>query len=218
MARPTDHDTRACNKCGVAKPVEAFPKQTGCKGGIRPTCKACMAEKTREWREADPERAKRSVQAVKERDPVRWRELDRARSKRYRERHPEVVRDRSVRYARANAGKIRLKYLANAEKVKARVKRWAAANPERVRINALASANRRRARKLKATPQWADHGRIKGVYAKRQRLQVLVGIAFHVDHIVPLQGRNVCGLHVPENLRVVPAKVNRVKGNRHGNE
>ena len=209
---------RCCNKCNVTKALDDFPRQKGCRNDRRPTCKSCMAEKTRLWREADPERAKASVAAVKERDPERWAELDRARSKRYRENNPEKRRESALRYARANTHKAQERYYANPEPVRAKAKLWAQQNPERVRVNALASTNRRRARKLQATPQWADQSLIKAIYEARDRLQAETGCKFHVDHVVPLKGKTVCGLHVPDNLTLLPAEDNLSKGNSYSDD
>jgi 5-methylcytosine-specific restriction endonuclease McrA len=44
------------------------------------------------------------------------------------------------------------------------------------------------------------------------------GVQWHVDHIIPLQGKNVSGLHVPENLQVIQGSLNIKKGNRFDNE
>ena len=69
---------------------------------------------------------------------------------------------------------------------------------------------RRRATQLNATPKWLtknDKEKIRKIYAKCPK-------GYHVDHIVPLKGKDVCGLHVPSNLRIITAHKNQSKGNR----
>lgn len=48
----------------------------------------------------------------------------------------------------------------------------------------------------------------------RKKREQSTGIKWHIDHVIPLNGRNVCGLHVWSNLAVIPAKVNLSKGNK----
>lgn len=71
-----------------------------------------------------------------------------------------------------------------------------------------------RARKLQATPPWADQGEIKAAYIVAEFFSKKFGEPWHVDHIIPLKGRNVCGLHVGNNLRAVPAVDNMRKHNQ----
>jgi excisionase family DNA binding protein len=73
------------------------------------------------------------------------------------------------------------------------------------------SAQRNRQRR-QATPAWADRIAIAGLYREARR-KSNGKVKYHVDHIVPLQGVNVCGLHVHYNLRVIPAVDNVRKSN-----
>ncbi|SRR6266404_3581489 len=68
---------------------------------------------------------------------------------------------------------------------------------------------KRRAVKLKRTPCWANLGNIKIIYINCPK-------GFHVDHIIPLCGKNVCGLHVENNLQYLPAIDNLKKANCFG--
>lgn len=71
----------------------------------------------------------------------------------------------------------------------------------------------RRAKKLKATPEWADLKKIKDIY-KSAITKSNINATYHVDHIVPLQGKNVCGLHVEFNLQIITSTENIKKSNK----
>lgn len=65
-----------------------------------------------------------------------------------------------------------------------------------------------RAKELRATPKWADLAEISKFYANCPE-------GFHVDHIIPLAGKNVCGFHILSNLQYLLAKDNLIKSNKH---
>jgi len=66
---------------------------------------------------------------------------------------------------------------------------------------------KRRAMKLKATPKFANLNKIKEIYKNCPK-------GYHVDHIIPLQGKNVCGLHVEWNLQYLTPSENSAKSNK----
>ena len=118
-------------------------------------------------------------------------------------------------------------YLSKAEvkiAARARTRKWNAANPERKRQMDLEFAEKnkalitsykakRRATLRQAMPSWLTQDQIlqiRAIYAKAKRLSDETGIPHDVDHIVPLAGKIVSGLHVPWNLRAIP----KIENNR----
>jgi hypothetical protein len=101
------------------------------------------------------------------------------------------------------------------DKIKCHACKGAEQKTNRANYNKLKA--QRRAAKLKATPKWLTTSQldeIKAMYVLADELTKSTGIPHQVDHIVPLQGSNVCGLHVPWNLQVIAASKNASKGNK----
>ena len=72
-------------------------------------------------------------------------------------------------------------------------------------------------RSKEATPEWLSKEQkqqIAAVYEHMRDCRAVTGEDYHVDHIVPLRGENICGLHVPWNLQVLPAYINTAKSNK----
>ena len=97
----------------------------------------------------------------------------------------------------------------NAEKIALKSDEWRRKNPEKH----CAKSGKRRAHKLNATPSWANDFFIEEIYDLAKRRTECLGIPYHVDHIIPLKHPLVCGLHVENNLQVIPAKQNLQKHN-----
>lgn len=115
------------------------------------------------------------------------------------------------------------------ERRRAKDRAYRAANREHLTYLSTLNSKRRRDRELGKyralwaksintrklrVPLWANDAASAAVYKLAAALERATGNLYDVDHIVPLKGRLVCGLHVVENLRAVPRSINRVKHNR----
>lgn len=102
---------------------------------------------------------------------------------------------------------------ANIKAFRARERLWRQNNRAKVKAKKL----RYNKATENATPTWLTDEQwdeMNAIYARARRKTEETGIEYHVDHIVPLQGEEICGLHVPWNLRAVPAKINLKKSNK----
>ena len=182
---------KSCGRCGEAKCVDQFAKNG--KLGRHPVCKQCRAQIERDRRASDPERA---------------RALEAARYAKNSEGKKRSI----ARYYQKNAQKIigreKERYRKNAERIKIRVKSYREGNKEKIRE----WNGTRRAKLRQAMPDWVDRRAVSAIYRKASELWAATGVEHHVDHVVPLSGKVVCGLHVPWNLQILTAAANLRKG------
>ena len=197
---------RPCTACGVEKPLTSqfFAERKRSVTGFDGKCRACVAEATREWRTRNTEKAKaysteyqRTSQVAK---AVKLRSQKKCRD--------EKMQDQSYVEAQRKARAER--HAADRERSLELHRMWVENN--RGRKNAINAA--RRAAMLQATPTWADFDEISKVYMECARISKETGVPHHVDHIIPLKGKSVCGLHVAANLRIITAKENLKKSNK----
>ena len=140
----------------------------------------------------------------------KYKEMARA----YRKANKEAVRLLGKKWREKNADKLRVAKRNHREKnkdsIRVYLKNWRINN--RGKVNAL--ERRRLAAKIQRTPAWHNMEAIEGFYRLAQELTRKTGVIHHVDHIVPLRGRLVCGLHVETNLQVITQTENCRKNNR----
>jgi len=148
---------------------------------------------------------------------------------------PELVLKRKAQAAAAgarwrakNLEKVALKLKkwrkANLGKEAARAKEWRKLNPGRTAAQKRWDKKnkhkrneyraRRNAAKINATPKWANRFFIQEIYDLATLRTKITGIRWEVDHVIPLRGVGVCGLHCEGNLQVITAVENNKKGNR----
>ena len=181
------------------------------------TCMACRAahyaankEGVRAYNaaycKANQERVATTKAAWAKRNPERRRAAEAA----YKTRNPSKVAARKAVYRAANREKIAAHlaayYVANKEK-------WAAYRKDNPGKRNATQAKRASA-KLQRTPSWANPKKIERIYELAAWLSRFTGIRYEIDHVIPLQGKFISGLHVETNLQILTKSANSSKGNR----
>lgn len=151
-----------------------------------------------EWRKANPERVKQLSLASRERRKDRWQEFLAQERERY-------ARDPAKKLAQIKARKVK-----DPTPFLEVLRRHYRNNKEAYR----AKCAFRRAVKLQATPAWSDKAAIVALHREAARITIETGVKHEVDHIIPLIGRTICGLHIPQNMQILTRTENRRKHNR----
>lgn len=210
MRAKANFPEKRCKKCGEVKSLDDFHKARGCRDGHRDSCKDCIRQYKKEYREAN----KDSIAAKKKAYYLKNKEKVCEYQAKYRKNNPELIKRRKKEYYEKNKEQITKKtcaYVAtNKDIVAERKARWKKKNAGHVNAQCM----ERHTKKLQRTPAWADKWTIKQYYILATKLSKMYGVKFHVDHIIPLQGKVVSGLHTHNNLRVVTQQENLTKSNR----
>lgn len=233
-----------CRVCKEEKPLDAFGESKHLKSGINSMCKACGAKQTKAYRNAHPESiardnnspaGKAKIVRYRQRNKDKLNAIGRARYLKNRESILAAAKENTHKKEVERLWRIK-----NKETINARIAAWAKANPHRGKERTAryrkrypdkqkeqyqklklenpsvltAKCARRRAMKKNAHVEWANQFFIGEIYHLAKLRTKATGFKWEVDHIYPLQSDLVCGLHVENNLQVVPLKVNRAKQNK----
>lgn len=205
---------KKCLKCLEIKNLDLFYNDKKFKDGKSCRCKTCLytlkgprkssglthSELSRRWQKNNPKRFQEIQLKYKQNNNLIEKQ------KIYRKKNPELIKAQYLRRKNKILKTNKLYKLLNPEKYKESQKKWCKKNHKKL----LAYANKRHANKLLRTPKWLTIKQIKEI----ENIYLNCPKGYEVDHIVPLQGKNVSGLHVPWNLQYLTSFQNRSKGNR----
>jgi hypothetical protein len=197
---------KACSKCKLEKSLSEFPLNSRNKKLHDSWCRKCRNSAQKERAKCNPSK-QQEINA-------KW---SKKYGKQYRDKNLEAFKEYQTTYCakhplkRSQSNK--LYSINNREKINevARIRR----NRPETKVYMAFKCREYQAKKRNAVPLWANNFIIREAYSLAALRTKVFGFKWHVDHIVPLQSKLVCGLHVEHNLQVIPANENVRKGNRN---
>lgn len=234
---------KTCKCCGESKSVSQFYAAKSNGDGLATSCKVCYRNAVKARYNADPVKARAMKKSQRKENPAKYKAIqlkyyERNRSAICEKKRQYVENNKGEINAKKRSARLadperaaelkRAEYARNADKYREYRKRYYESNKDKARAAICASMSatpekyrahkmNRKARKASATPSWFsdfDTFVVEEAYALAERRYAVIGGEWQVDHIIPLTGRNVCGLHVGTNLQVIPATANNRKRNR----
>lgn len=215
---PSMDGSKTCICCGESKHVTAFHVHKQMKDGRLNKCAVCVKKAVDQWRLENPTARASEHARVREKKGFKTRDqwlVDlkaNAKGKKVTAlewfyRNKESVEAYRKQYAERNKSKISRK-----NKAWSAMKR--ASKDASFYASKLSAQRKREAAKLNAIPCWADNFYTKGMYEVAAIFR-RVGIDMQVDHVVPLQGKTVSGLHWHGNMQLMIGTANSSKHNRN---
>lgn len=198
---------KACTKCNEVKELNLFKHRKN--GKIDSWCKSCYSESSKKYYIKNKEVISDS------RKTDDYKKMKSVWDLNYRTNNREHLLEKKRNYYHANRDinieKMRLNYANNSDAYKQRAKCWKQKNRSAHNAKCMERYTVKINRCLAWSKELTDLA-CKEAYDKARMLFDLTGIKHDVDHIVPLMGKTVSGLHIYNNLQVIPASENRSKG------
>ena len=186
---------KLCPKCDRTLDLSSFSKDRSTASGLSAWCRDCTRAKNAKRYEEDKERRLAKQKAYHQEN----REVILERFKQRYQSMPDVYKAEAQQWADNNR-----------DKVRAKAQRYYRSKPEYF----LEKSRRRQLLVAQQTPAWVDLEKVRAIYAEARRLTESTGIPHEVDHVIPIKGRNVCGLHWEGNLEIKTQEANRRKYNK----
>lgn len=213
---------KICGVCKLEKSLDQYTKDSKKEDGKNYRCKACDKASYDSRKEKVTARARELYNPETKRQYyLRNKVKKNEQSRKYRVANLQKLKDYQKEYNIAHRDHIRTRgrdyYIKNKSKIDSRNKEYLKKYCIENKAKMAAKAAKRRADKLQRTPKWLtpfDLHYISHLYIQARQLTLITGIVHEVDHIYPILGDTVSGLHCPLNLQIITRTENRSKINK----